>query len=535
MITLVLASALIAVTSAALEPVLPVSPQAVLPQVLPSPLPTYRPLAAPVYNPQPGIIIPILRSENDIEPDGRYSYAFETANGIVAEESGTPLGPGPEAPLAVRGSYSYTSPEGIPIQITYIADETGFHPSGNILASSLASVQPILRSPVVPRVASSEGVTPIPPLLLVSALIAVASAQVIPVGVVPQVPIRPAVLPTPLPTYNPVLSPLPTYRPTGYSPVPSAPVIPILRYESDAAPDGSHYQYSYETANGIVAHEVGDLAAPVPDAPLRVSGSYAYTSPEGLPVQITYTADENGFQPSGDVLPTPPPIPEAILRSIEYNLANPEPEQPIAPLVRNLVLVSALLAVASAQILPGGLRRYPVRPIAPTGLPTYNPVPSAIPVYNPVPSPVPTYNPIPAPVPTRLPVGPAVYNQVASGPIIPILRLDNNAAPDGSHYDYAYETGNGISVQESGDQVAPAPDAPIRVTGSYTYTSPEGLPVQITYTADENGFQPSGEVLPTPPPIPEAILRSIEFNLAHPEPEQRVVSPAVPFLRNLQK
>ncbi|KAJ8947813.1 hypothetical protein NQ314_008536 [Rhamnusium bicolor] len=82
-----------------------------------------------------------------------------------------------------------------------------------------------------------------------------------------------------------------------------------------------------------------------------------------------------------------------------------------------------------------------------------------------------------------------------------------------------YDTENGISAQESGQQKAIGPDAGTAAQGSYQYTSPEGVPVQIQYIADENGFQPVGNVLPTPPPIPEAILKSLQYNAAHPEPE----------------
>ncbi|KAJ8932921.1 hypothetical protein NQ314_014346 [Rhamnusium bicolor] len=93
---------------------------------------------------------------------------------------------------------------------------------------------------------------------------------------------------------------------------------------------------------------------------------------------------------------------------------------------------------------------------------------------------------------------------------VPILRLDNNPnAGDGS-YNYAYETADGIAAQEEGSLRNDAQLA----QGSFTYTSPEGEQISVQYTADENGFQPQGAHLPTPPPIPEAILKSIELNRA---------------------
>jgi len=55
-------------------------------------------------------------------------------------------------------------------------------------------------------------------------------------------------------------------------------------------------------------------------------GSYAYTAPDGQRITLTYTADENGFQARGDHLPTPPPIPPAIQRALDY-LATLPPTQ----------------------------------------------------------------------------------------------------------------------------------------------------------------------------------------------------------------
>ncbi|KAH8339270.1 hypothetical protein KR074_010088, partial [Drosophila pseudoananassae] len=88
------------------------------------------------------------------------------------------------------------------------------------------------------------------------------------------------------------------------------------------------------------------------------------------------------------------------------------------------------------------------------------------------------------------------------------LSLKNDAADPEGNYAYAYETTNGIQAQEAGNANG--------VTGGSSYVSPEGIPISLTYVADENGFQPQGAHLPTPPPIPEAILRALEYISNHP-------------------
>lgn len=88
----------------------------------------------------------------------------------------------------------------------------------------------------------------------------------------------------------------------------------IVRQSSDSSPDGS-YNYAYETSNGIYADEQG-----YPKSPeiLAAQGQFQYLAPDGQVLRVTYTADENGFQPQGAHLPTPPPVPAAIQRALDY-------------------------------------------------------------------------------------------------------------------------------------------------------------------------------------------------------------------------
>lgn len=59
---------------------------------------------------------------------------------------------------------------------------------------------------------------------------------------------------------------------------------------------------------------------------------------------------------------------------------------------------------------------------------------------------------------------------------------------------FSYETGNGIKAEEVGTlKKASSPDSNDAVVaqGSFSYTSPEGQLISITYVADDvGGFQP---------------------------------------------
>ncbi|XP_044266475.1 endocuticle structural glycoprotein SgAbd-8-like [Tribolium madens] len=107
---------------------------------------------------------------------------------------------------------------------------------------------------------------------------------------------------------------------------------PIVKQEQEVNFDGS-YHSSYETGNGIAAQEQGQLKnAGNPEAEAEeVQGSFQYTAPDGTPIVLQYVANEYGFQPQGahlPVAPTPPPIPPAIQRALDYIAAHPAPPEP---------------------------------------------------------------------------------------------------------------------------------------------------------------------------------------------------------------
>ncbi|XP_063587522.1 cuticle protein AMP1A-like [Penaeus indicus] len=94
--------------------------------------------------------------------------------------------------------------------------------------------------------------------------------------------------------------------------------------------------------------------------------------------------------------------------------------------------------------------------------------------------------------------------------VVPILRDERAHGGDGT-YSYDVETGDGIHVAESG---APeGPEGAVVASGKFSYTAPDGSLIEVTYVANEEGFQPEGDHLPVAPEfpheIPEFVLRQI--------------------------
>ncbi|XP_042893830.1 cuticle protein AM/CP1114-like [Penaeus japonicus] len=126
----------------------------------------------------------------------------------------------------------------------------------------------------------------------------------------------PPTTPTPTPGYS-YEEPRQTYlapgtRTAGEGEGAEKPVeaVPILRDDRVSNDDGS-YTVDFETGNGIVASESGSSNS---EGNFVKSGHYSYTAPDGTLVEVTYVADENGFQPASGILPE---LPQFVLDQIK--------------------------------------------------------------------------------------------------------------------------------------------------------------------------------------------------------------------------
>lgn len=73
----------------------------------------------------------VIREDRTFD-ENNYHYAFETNNGIAAEESGVVEAShnGVGGGTRVRGFYEYIGDDGLKYRVDYVADENGFRASG---------------------------------------------------------------------------------------------------------------------------------------------------------------------------------------------------------------------------------------------------------------------------------------------------------------------------------------------------------------------------------------------------------------------
>ncbi|XP_069996584.1 cuticle protein AMP1A-like [Penaeus vannamei] len=78
----------------------------------------------------------------------------------------------------------------------------------------------------------------------------------------------------------------------------------VLDERSDNG-DGN-FQYTFQTSNGISSSNTG---TPGSEGQSNMQGTYSFLLPDGTLAEVSFIADENGFQPSSDLLPVAPPLP----------------------------------------------------------------------------------------------------------------------------------------------------------------------------------------------------------------------------------
>ncbi|KAH8380793.1 larval cuticle protein 8-like [Drosophila serrata] len=81
--------------------------------------------------------------------------------------------------------------------------------------------------------------------------------------------------------------------------------VQILRSDSDVGPES--FKYNWETSDGQAAQAQGELKnIGSENEAISVQGSYRFVADDGVTYEVTYIADENGFQPQGAHLPVAP-------------------------------------------------------------------------------------------------------------------------------------------------------------------------------------------------------------------------------------
>ncbi|XP_036337355.1 larval cuticle protein 65Ab1-like [Rhagoletis pomonella] len=86
------------------------------------------------------------------------------------------------------------------------------------------------------------------------------------------------------------------------------PDVEIIKSESDVQPD--HYTFDLETSDGTSRHEEGVIKDADTDHPaIVVHGSFSWKDEhDGKQYSVSFVADENGYQPTGEHLPKLPAI-----------------------------------------------------------------------------------------------------------------------------------------------------------------------------------------------------------------------------------
>ncbi|XP_071551677.1 cuticle protein AMP4-like [Panulirus ornatus] len=74
------------------------------------------------------------------------------------------------------------------------------------------------------------------------------------------------------------------------------------------------------------------------------------------------------------------------------------------------------------------------------------------------------------------------------------ITVDERQEDANGSFNYVFEADNGIAVEASG---TPGSQGQTNMQGSFRFPLPDGTIAEVRYVADENGFQPTSELLPS--------------------------------------
>ncbi|KAK4304193.1 hypothetical protein Pmani_023828 [Petrolisthes manimaculis] len=92
-------------------------------------------------------------------------------------------------------------------------------------------------------------------------------------------------------------------------------------------------------------------------------------------------------------------------------------------------------------------------------------------------------------------------------PVAEIVTDERSDSGDGN-FNFAFETSDGTRVSAVG---TPGGEGQVNIQGEYSYRLSDGTEVLVRYIANENGFQPESEWLPTPHPLPAHAIEQIRI------------------------
>ncbi|XP_065369449.1 endocuticle structural glycoprotein SgAbd-3 [Calliphora vicina] len=116
-----------------------------------------------------------------------------------------------------------------------------------------------------------------------------------------------------------------------------------------------------------------------------------------------------------------------------------------------------------------------------------------------------------------------LFAAVAYAKEVELISHEAMVEYDGKFH-YHYELGDGSRATQDGvlKQVDAEHDGEA-IEGRFAFIADDGHEYALSYTADENGYRPVGAHLPTPPPTPDSVLKTLQYLKEHPyhKPEGR--------------